>query len=194
MRSYIESYISDGVELRKQVLRECSITIELIGQELYKVLQRGNKILICGNGGSAADAQHIAAELVNRYRVERSPLPAIALTTDTSVITAIGNDYSFKEIFSKQVRALAREGDCLIAISTSGTSPNIIHAIKSARKAGCVVISLTGNDGGEMPSLSDISLIIPSSSTPLIQEMHLMVEHLMCDIVEKLLLQNVFER
>lgn len=189
MRDYIASYIQKGVQLRTTLSDHIDDIIQ-IAEQLYDVFNRGNKVLLCGNGGSASDAQHVAAELVNRFRHDRQPLPAIALTTDTSVLTAISNDYSYDEVFSKQVEALATEGDCLIAISTSGTSPNIIQALRAAREKRCTTISLTGKDGGNMPPVSDICLIIPSYETPLIQEMHLTIEHLICDIVEQMVLEN----
>jgi D-sedoheptulose 7-phosphate isomerase len=148
-------------------------------------LKDGGKILLCGNGGSAADSQHIAAELTGRFKKERIPLAGIALTTDTSALTAIGNDYGFEYIFSRQVEALAKEEDTLIAISTSGNSKNVINAIKSAKKIGCKVITLTGKDGGEMKDLGDVNIVIPSNNTPRIQEMHIMVGHMICAFIDE---------
>jgi D-sedoheptulose 7-phosphate isomerase len=148
-------------------------------------LKNGGKILICGNGGSAADSQHIAAELTGRFKKERVPLAAIALTTDTSALTAIGNDYGFEFVFSRQVEALAKKEDTLIAISTSGNSRNVIKAIEEAKKIGCKVITLTGKDGGKMKNLGNINIIIPSNDTPRIQEMHIMVGHMICAFIDE---------
>ncbi|MCB1196652.1 D-sedoheptulose 7-phosphate isomerase [bacterium] len=187
MKKHIESYLSNGVDLRAEIRNSYIDKIYDIAYAVYKTLKSGYKVYVCGNGGSAADAQHFAAEFVNRYLLERDPLPVIALTTDTSVITSIGNDYSFDEIFSKQIKAFAKKNDCVIAISTSGKSPNIINALKQAKNSSCVTISITGKDGGNMPQFSDYTFIVPSQCTPLIQEIHLTIEHLICDIVEQLL-------
>lgn len=154
-------------------------------QMLVDTFVSGNKLLVMGNGGSAADAQHFAAEMVGRFLMERRALPAIALTTDTSALTAIGNDYGFDMVFSRQVEALARPGDVVVGISTSGNSENISLALQSARKLGCRTIALLGRDGGKIRDLVDIPLIIPSSATPRIQEGHITVIHIMCDLLEK---------
>jgi D-sedoheptulose 7-phosphate isomerase len=148
-------------------------------------LKDGGKIMLCGNGGSAADSQHIAAELSGRFKKERKPLAGIALTTDTSALTAIGNDYGFEQIFSRQVEALAKEEDTLIAISTSGNSKNVINAIESAKKIGCKIITLTGKNGGKMKNLGDVNIVIPSNDTPRIQEMHIMVGHMICAFIDE---------
>jgi len=148
-------------------------------------LKNGGKILLCGNGGSAADAQHIAAELSGRFKKERKALAGIALTTDTSALTAIGNDYGFEYVFSRQVEAIANENDTLIAISTSGNSKNVINAIKSAKEIGCKIITLTGKDGGKMKDLGDVNIIVPSNNTPRIQEMHIMVGHMICAMIDE---------
>ena len=150
-------------------------------------LRRGGKILIAGNGGSAAQAQHMAAELMGRFAFDRQSLPAIALTTDTSVITAIGNDYGFEHIFSRQVQAHGNKGDVFIGFSTSGTSPNILTAFKEARACGLVCIGLTGNRGGPMRELCDYLLEVPSGETPRIQEGHLVLSHRLCELVESAL-------
>ena len=146
--------------------------------------KNGNKILVCGNGGSAADSQHIAAELVGRYKLERVGLPCIALTTDTSIITAIGNDYGYNRIFDRQVEALAKSGDLLIGISTSGNSANIINALKLAKKIGCQTLGFTGSEGENMNELCDVHLVAPSNDTPRIQEMHILFAHIICQIVD----------
>jgi D-sedoheptulose 7-phosphate isomerase len=153
-------------------------------------LKAGNKILLFGNGGSAADAQHLAAEFVNRFVIERPPLPAIALSTDTSVITSIGNDYDFSEIFSKQIRAIGQAGDVAWGISTSGSSPNIIKAIEVAKKIGMITIGMTGKDGGEIAKMVDYSLNVSSNSTPRIQEVHITVGHVICEMVDYKLFQK----
>jgi len=193
MESYIKSYIEKGIELRKRIIDSKLNEIINFAKIIYKSLKDGGKLLICGNGGSAADAQHIAAEFVNRYLADRSPLPALALTTDTSIITAVSNDFTFDQIFSKQIQALATKNDCLLAISTSGKSPNIINALKSAKSIGCATLSLTGKDGGDMPNHSDLTLIVPSNETPVIQETHLVIEHLICDLVERMIIEKLGE-
>lgn len=155
---------------------------------IIEALRDGHKLLLCGNGGSAADAQHIAAELTGRYLVERRGLPAIALTTDSSALTAISNDYGFEQVFARQVQALAHSGDVLLGISTSGNSANVIAAVKMARTMGVTSIGLLGHDGGQLGQLVDIPLIIPSPATPHIQELHIMLGHLLCGLVDQALL------
>jgi D-sedoheptulose 7-phosphate isomerase len=141
-------------------------------------------VLLCGNGGSAADAQHIAAELTGRYKTQRQGLPAIALSTDTSALTAISNDYGYEKVFERQVEALAQSGDLLIGISTSGNSQNILNALQKAKALQCKTIGLSGRDGGEMNRLCDINLVVPSQDTPRIQEMHILFGHILCQIVD----------
>ena len=147
-------------------------------------LKAGGKILLCGNGGSAADAQHIAAELTGRYKTERGALAGIALTTDTSALTAIGNDYGYEFVFSRQLEALGREGDLLIAISTSGNSGNVVKALELARKIGIKTIGLSGRTGGAMNELCELNLVVPSNDTPRIQEMHIMIGHIICQAID----------
>ena len=147
-------------------------------------LKAGGKILLCGNGGSAADAQHIAAELTGRYKTERGALAGIALTTDTSALTAIGNDYGYEFVFSRQLEALGREGDLLIAISTSGNSGNVVKALELARKIGIKTIGLSGRTGGTMNELCELNLVVPSNDTPRIQEMHIMIGHIICQAID----------
>lgn len=159
-------------------------TVRSCGDLIIETFKKGRKLLICGNGGSAADAQHLAAEFVGRYETERVSLPAVALTTDTSALTAISNDYSFENVFSRQVEALANEGDCLIGISTSGNSPNVIRAVMEARKRGCSVIGMTGSEGKKLASLTDACILIPSSRTARIQEAHITVAHIWCEMVD----------
>lgn len=148
-------------------------------------LKNGGKVLFCGNGGSAADAQHLAAELLGRYLSERAPLAAIALNSNSSTVSAIANDYGFDETFARQITGLGREGDVLVAISTSGNSANVIHAVHAAQKAGILCIALTGRGGGALAPLCDIALQVPSDATPRIQEMHIAVGHMICDLIEK---------
>ena len=151
---------------------------------ITRALNNGNKILLFGNGGSAADSQHLAAEFINRFLIERPPLPAIALSTDTSVITSIANDYDFSEIFSKQIRAIGNEGDVAWGISTSGSSPNVLKAFEAAGKLGMTTIAFTGKDGGEMARMADYHLNVSSNSTPRIQEAHITAGHVICDMVD----------
>ncbi|MCM1225259.1 MAG: D-sedoheptulose 7-phosphate isomerase [Lachnospiraceae bacterium] len=148
-------------------------------------LKNGGKILLCGNGGSAADSQHIAAELTGRYKRERRGLCAIALTTDTSALSAIGNDYGYDFVFSRQCEALAQKGDLLWGISTSGNSQNVLNALKVAREIGCATLGFGGRDGGAMRTLCDVLLISPSEDTPRIQEMHILMGHILCDLIER---------
>ena len=159
--------------------------IKVAGELCLNALKNGNKVMLCGNGGSAADSQHIAAELSGRFKKERIPLAGIALTTDTSALTAIGNDYGYEYVFSRQLEALGKEGDVLIAISTSGNSPNVIKAIESAKKTGIKVITLSGKDGGKMKEMGDVNIVIPSNDTPRIQEMHIMVGHMICALIDE---------
>jgi len=158
--------------------------IEEASKLVIETLKNGNKILLCGNGGSAADAQHIAAELTGRYKTERRGLAGIALTTDTSALTAIANDYGYDRIFDRQVESLAREGDLLIGISTSGNSMNIMSALAVAKLFGCRTIGLSGKEGGEMNRICHVNLIVPSDDTPRIQEMHILIGHILCQAVD----------
>ncbi|HLC31396.1 MAG TPA: D-sedoheptulose 7-phosphate isomerase [Candidatus Nanoarchaeia archaeon] len=178
---------------RAEHIREQSIAAKMsidlsavvdASERLTEALKRGNKLLVCGNGGSAGDAQHIAGEFINRFLLERKPLPCIALSTDSSVLTAIANDYSFEEVFSKQIEALGMTGDFLMAISTSGESKNVIRAVKAAREKGMISIGLLGRNGGSLAALVDIPLIVPVIETPRIQEGHLLIFHIMCELVE----------
>ena len=159
-------------------------SIEIAANSAIQTLKNGGKILICGNGGSAADSQHIAAELTGRYKRERKGLAAIALTTDTSALSAIGNDYGYEFVFSRQLEALAKEGDLLWGISTSGKSANVVNALKLAKEMGCKTLGFSGRDGGVMKELCDILLISPSDDTARIQEMHLLMAHIICDLIE----------
>ncbi len=160
-------------------------TVALAGERMAATLREGGKILFCGNGGSAADAQHLAAELTGRFIEDRAPLAGIALTTDSSALTCIGNDYGYDHVFDRQLRALGREGDCLVAISTSGNSANVLVAVESARAMGIHVIGLLGRDGGKLGPLCDVGVIVPSRSTARIQEAHGLIGHTLCGLVEQ---------
>jgi D-sedoheptulose 7-phosphate isomerase len=177
--------LKEHLEVIQNVVDGNRVEIVKCADLLFETFQSGNKVLLCGNGGSAADAQHIAAEFVGRYESERKALPAIALTTDTSALTALANDYDFERIFARQLDALAVEGDCLIAISTSGNSPNVISAVMSARKLGCKVIGMTGANGKKLAGLSDMCIVVPSDRTARIQEAHITIAHIWCEIIER---------
>jgi len=164
--------------------------IEAAASLIWDALKSGNKILLCGNGGSAADAQHIAAELVGRYELERRAFPAISLTTDTSALTAVSNDYGYEEVFARQVKALAVAGDVLIAISTSGKSPSVIKAADQARALGCKTIALTGCSGEPLKSHCDLAVVVPSDRTSRVQEAHITIGHLWCEIVDKVIAEG----
>jgi D-sedoheptulose 7-phosphate isomerase len=168
----------------KAVIGSMETPLQEASKLIVETLKSGNKVLLCGNGGSAADAQHIAAELTGRYKSERRGLPAIALTTDTSALTAISNDYGYAKVFDRQVEALANKGDLLIGISTSGNSDNIISALTTAKELGCTTLGLSGRDGGKMNALCDVNLVVPSDDTPRIQEMHILFGHILCQIVD----------
>ncbi len=158
--------------------------IEAAASEMAAALQRGDKLMFCGNGGSAADSQHLASELTGRFIEDRRPLAAMALSTDSSALTCIGNDYSFADVFERQVRGLGRRGDCLIGISTSGNSENVIRAVQAARAAGIHTIGLLGRDGGKLKELCDLSVVVPSSTTARIQEAHILIGHTLCGLIE----------
>ncbi|WP_037989193.1 SIS domain-containing protein [Tepidiphilus margaritifer] len=167
----------------EQLHEQMPLLIEM-GMRLRNCLLAGGKILLLGNGGSAADCQHIAAEIVGRYKRERRGLPAIALTTDTSILTAVGNDYGFERIFSRQVEALCTPKDVVIGLSTSGNSPNVLAAIHTAREIGAYTLGLTGANGGKLAQTCDLCLIVASNDTPRIQEAHILVGHMLCDLID----------
>jgi D-sedoheptulose 7-phosphate isomerase len=191
MEDIIRNSLLDSIKVKEHFVKENMGSIVFLAEKIASAFTSDRKLLICGNGGSAGDAQHLAAEFVNRYMLERPPLPAIALTTDTSVITSVGNDYSFDEIFSKQVKALGVEGDVLLALSTSGNSSNVIFATKAARRLGIYTVGLTGGDGGQLAGLVDMALMVKSNSTPRIQEAHILVGHIICQLVDYILFQRV---
>ena len=190
MEDNIVRSFKESSQLNEVFVNENLLKIVEIVEALTLALKRRNKILIFGNGGSAADAQHLAAEFVNRFMIERPPLAAMALSTDTSVITSIGNDYDFSEIFSKQIRALGQEGDVAWGISTSGNSPNVVKALETANKMKLVTIGLTGKDGGAIAGTVDYLLNVSSNSTPRIQEVHITAGHVICEMVDFKLFQR----
>jgi D-sedoheptulose 7-phosphate isomerase len=190
LQEAIAKMLKEGAELRLQMMETMTGVILEAAQAIAHAFKTGRKVLLFGNGGSAADAQHIAAEFMNRFQIERPPLPAIALTTDTSILTSIANDYAFDEVFGKQVKALGRKGDIAIGISTSGNSANVIKALRVAKKMGMVTVALTA-EGGKIASSADIALAVPSRSTPRIQEAHIVIGHILCDLTDTLLFRQV---
>lgn len=180
----VSASLAEHMKTFESVIESIADDIRVTGDLLVDTFRRGNKVLVFGNGGSAADAQHLAAEFVGRYETERRSLPAIALTTDTSALTAIGNDYGFDRVFARQVESLAADGDCIVAISTSGNSPNVITAVMEGRRRGAKVIGMTGAGGKKLASLCDASILIPSSRTARIQEAHITICHIWCEMVD----------
>ncbi len=185
MQQQIKSHFKGHIDTISAMSEQLSPLIEKIAHLLAATLKDGHKVLIAGNGGSAADAQHFAAELVGRFLKERRPLPALALTTDSSILTAVGNDYGFDVVFSRQVEALAQPGDLFIGISTSGNSENVCRALDAARERGCRTLALIGGKEGRMARQAEHVLQVPSEYTPFIQEGHLLLIHLLCDLVER---------
>ena len=193
MQETIAKILKEGADLRIQMAETMGRDILDAAQAIAHAFRTGRKLLLFGNGGSAADSQHIAAEFMNRFQIERPPLPAIALTTDTSILTSISNDYAFDEVFSKQIKALGKKGDIAIGISTSGNSANVLKAFRVAKKLGMVTIALTA-EGGKIGSNADIALAVPSKSTPRIQEAHITVGHILCDLTDTILFRQVGKR
>jgi D-sedoheptulose 7-phosphate isomerase len=188
MKQTIAAIFAESIAAKQQFLREHADTLVGAVEEVARTLRAGGRILLFGNGGSAADAQHIAAEFVNRYLIERLPLPAIALTTDTSVLTSIANDYGAIDLFAKQIRALGRAGDVALALSTSGNSPNVLKALQVCRELHIRTIGLTGGNGGTMASMVDHLLCVSATSvTPRIQEAHILIGHVICEMIDHLL-------
>jgi D-sedoheptulose 7-phosphate isomerase len=186
----MKTSLSNGLEDHLDVFRRLpslSAAVEGAAQLIARALAAGHKLLLCGNGGSAADSQHLAAEFTGRFVKDRRPLAAMALSTDTSALTCIANDYGFDEVFARQIAALGRAGDCLLAISTSGNSPNVVLAAQAARSAGLHTIGLLGRDGGKLAELCDLALVVPSASTARIQEAHIFIGHTLCAMVEEAL-------
>jgi D-sedoheptulose 7-phosphate isomerase len=187
MEDFISDIFEEMREVQARFAAENMPVIIGISTEIVRCFENGGKVLIFGNGGSAADSQHIAAEFTNRFKMERPPLPALALTTDTSALTAIGNDYSFDEVFNKQLKALGNENDIAWGISTSGNSTNVLSALRSAGRQGMTTIGFTGKDGGLMRGLCDHLLISPSECTPRIQEIHIAAAHIICELVDEIM-------
>jgi D-sedoheptulose 7-phosphate isomerase len=181
----IRNAVSDSLELKKVFFASNEKPIADIAREICTALDSGCRLFLFGNGGSAADAQHIAAEWIGKFQQERRPLPAIALTTDTSVLTAIGNDYGFDQVFARQILALGQKGDIAIAISTSGNSPNVIAATEAAREIGMITVGLTGRDGGILGDKVHYHLNVPHQLSARVQEVHIMVGHILCELVEE---------
>jgi len=184
MQTTLLQHVQESMALKQAFFEAEAARIVAQGQDMTERLKRGCRILICGNGGSAADAQHFAAELSGRYVKERRALAGIALTTDTSALTAIGNDYGFDRVFSRQVEALGRPGDLLVGISTSGNSPNVILAVEAAKEQGMKTLGLLGRDGGKLQALCDEALVVPSPVTARIQEVHQMIYHFWCEVID----------
>lgn len=187
MKNFVHAEISGMAAAMQQLADCCAATVADIAQACIESMRAGGKIMLCGNGGSAADAQHLAAELIGRYKLERNAMAAIALTTDTSIITALGNDYGYDTIFARQVEGLGRPGDVLIGISTSGNSRNVLLAMEKAAAMGVTTVAFTGAGGGKMAQMADLALCVPASITNHIQEMHITCGHLVCELVEQAL-------
>jgi D-sedoheptulose 7-phosphate isomerase len=187
MKNYIKDQVKQSYETKIAIYNNDALLdkIEEVARKCVELYRGSNKTILAGNGGSAADAQHIAAELVGRYGFDRPSIPSLALTTDTSNLTAIGNDYGYDKVFSRQLEGMGQKGDIFIGISTSGNSLNIINAFLSAKDKGITTVALTGRDGGEMAKLADYAIVVPSNATPRIQEAHILIGHILCDIIEK---------
>lgn len=187
----ISHYLKESIKVKQLVIEKQIDKIEKAAKIIIERYSKGNKVVAFGNGGSASDAQHLVGELVGRFRIERKGLPAVALTTDSNVVTAIANDYGFDKVFERQVEANAIKGDVVVGISTSGKSPNVINAIKMAKEIGCKTIGLTGKEGGELVNLCDVTIMVPSYDTPRIQESHIAIIHIICELLDKDLSKNV---
>jgi len=185
MKDKIKNIIRESIGVKEKVITECLNDIQKVSELCIKTLKGGGKIIFCGNGGSAADSQHLAAELVVRFKKDRKAITAIALTTNTSILTAIGNDYGYEKAFSRQLEAFADKKDLLIAISTSGKAKNVIEAIKKAKEIGIKTAALTGENGKEFAKSCDASIIVPSGNTARIQESHICIGHIICEIIEE---------
>ncbi len=194
MHTFITQQIEDSYQVKQKILKDSDLVllIQQVSQKAVHIYRNGNKTLIAGNGGSAADAQHIAGEFVSRFYFDRPGLPSLALTTDTSIMTAVANDYGYERLFARQIQANGNAGDMFIAISTSGNSANILEAIKECREKDIITVGLTGETGGKMAELCDFCIKVPSSSTPRIQESHILIGHIICSVVEKVLFDGGF--
>ncbi len=187
MEQFIRDNLKNSIAAKEDFAATQTAEIIKLAGMMVACIDKGGKIMIFGNGGSAADAQHMAAEFVNRFMIDRKPLPALALSTDSSILTSIGNDFSFDDIFAKQISALGKEDDLALGISTSGNSPNVLNAMEIAHEMGITTAALTGGKGGKLKDMADICLNVPTSKTPHIQETHLWIEHLLCWIVDDVL-------
>ena len=187
MLHYIKNQIKQSYETKQAIYENDALlnVIEAVAKACVDVYKNNKKTILAGNGGSAADAQHIAAELVGRYGFDRPSIPSLALTTDTSNLTAIGNDYGYDQVFSRQLDGMGVSGDLFIGISTSGNSKNVLNAFEVAKKKGITTVALVGRDGGEMAKVADFAIVVPSNATPRIQESHILIGHIICDIIEK---------
>ncbi len=192
MKDIVLKALEESIEVKQGFIKENMDRLLVAAQQMSTCLASGHKLLIFGNGGSAADAQHIAAEFVNRFSGERRPLPALALTTDTSILTSIANDYSFDEVFSKQIRALGKKDDMAWGMSTSGDSKNVLYAMDAARNMGLFTLGFTGRGGGALAPRCDLALIVDSRATPRIQEAHITAGHILCELVERTLFPESF--
>jgi D-sedoheptulose 7-phosphate isomerase len=184
MQDKIRACIAESIAVKQAALDTNLVSVEKVARAFIAAVKNGGKILLCGNGGSAADSQHIAAELIGRFQKERKSIPAIALTTDTSVLTSLANDYSFDIVFSRQVEGLGKKGDVLLAISTSGNSPSVMKAVEQAKKMDIVTVAMTGRDGGMLARIADIAIVVKSAKTARIQEAHIAFAHAICEVVE----------
>ena len=193
MKDIVLKAFEESTRVKEQFAKENADVLVKAAQRVATCFAADHKLFLFGNGGSAADAQHIAAEFVNRFAIERKPLPAIALSTDTSILTSIANDYSFEEVFSKQIMALGRKDDIAMGISTSGGSKNVIVAMKTARDMGLYTMGLTGCGGGELADCSDLPIVVDSQDTPRIQETHVTAAHILCELVERILFPESFK-
>ena len=189
----VMDHAAAGLTARKAFFDTKAELVVEIARAMAVCLASGGKVMFCGNGGSAADCQHLAAEFTNRFKLERPPLPGLALTTDTSALTAIANDDSFDEVFSKQLQALGRPGDILVGLSTSGTSANVIRAMREAKRNNIVTVGMAGQSGGEMAAVADFLVTVPSADTPVVQEIHISAGHMMCHLVDHFLFEAVAE-
>ncbi len=190
MDNIIAKALKEGLRIKEDFIKKNTSKLIHLAEYISKTFKNDRKLMICGNGGSAADAQHLAAEFVNRFQLERPPLPALALTTDTSIITSVANDYRYEEVFSKQIKALGGRGDILLALSTSGKSGNILSAIITAKEEGLYTVGFIGGDGGDMLKLVDLALVVESDQTPRVQEAHIMAGHIICELVDYILFQK----
>ncbi|HWI65966.1 MAG TPA: D-sedoheptulose 7-phosphate isomerase [Symbiobacteriaceae bacterium] len=190
MSEQLRGYLAEHLEVARQTEALLPL-VEEVAQAICAALAMGGKLLVCGNGGSAADAQHFAAELTGRYRRERQPLPAVALTTDSSALTCIGNDYAFDDVFVRQVRALTVKGDVVFGITTSGNSPNVVKALSAARERGAITVAFTGGTGGTVREVADYTVVVPSKTTARVQEMHILLIHMLCERIDDWALSEV---